>query len=1686
MPDDFAAGIGTSGAIAIGGSATGRIEESGDQDWFATDLVGGHTYRISLDNTGTTSGLRDPYFRGIYNSSGALLAGTTNDDGGPGLNSLLEFTAPSTGRYFLSAGAFSTNTGDYVMRIEDIGALDDFPDNSTTGGFVFPGETATGEIEEASDQDWFRTELQAGRTYRIEVRGNPTSDGTLSDPYLRGIFDADGNAIPGTTNDDGGAGLNSLLEFTPTTSGIFFVSAGAYSSHTGTYQVAVTDLGSLDDHPDGVGTTGEVAVDGSVTGEIEEGGDIDWFRVTLEAGHEYTIELRGNPTSDGTLGDPYLRGVFDADGNSIAGTTNDDGGTGLNSLLTFTATTGGTFFIAAGAYGGSTGTYTLAVQDEGSADDFGSDTATAGSIPSSGVVTGEINEANDTDWFGIDMVAGHTYRIALNGAYGGGGTLSDPYLRGIHDSSGTLIPGTTNDDGGGGLDSLLEFTPASSGRYFIAAGAFSTHTGTYTLQVEDLGAADDFSDDTGTTGAAVVDGSVTGAIETGGDHDWFRVNLTAGTTYNIDLEGAPTGKGTLPDTLLYGLRDASGNLIPGTTNDDGGTGLNSHVEFTAASSGIYYVDVGAYGANEGTYTLSIAAERTVTDDFSAGTDTTGSVSVGGSRTGNIEAPSDQDWFRVSLVAGHTYQVDLEGSPTSGGTLSDPYFRGLYNSSGALVSGTTNDDGGTGLNSQITFTADSTGTFFLAAGAYGSNTGTYKISLADLGAADDFAGDTSTTGSAPVGGAVTGNIESAGDQDWFRVNLTEGNTYQIDLEGSATTSETLRDPLLAGVFDGAGNLISGTRNDDGGTGLNSLVEFTPTTTGSFFIGASAYGSNTGTYKLSVTQTSTGGTGGPADDFSETTATAGRVTVGGSSTGNIETIGDNDWFSVTLNAGQTYTIDLEGTATGGGTLADPYIRGIFNASGAAIPGAFNDDGGTGRNAQLEFTPTTTGTYFISAGAYSGTGTYKVSVSGAATTPPPTSGFDIDIVFSGDERYRSVFENAAATWEAVITGDLPDVNDPRFGIVDDLRIDASVVAIDGPGRILGQAGPRDLRAGSGLTYNGMMQFDSADLAGMEAKGILQDVIEHEMGHVLGLGTLWQRMGLKSGFTYNGTNAIREFSALTGRTETSVPLENTGGPGTAGGHWLESLFRTELMTGYAENAPPMPLSRLTIASLQDMGYVVNYAAAEPYSLPTGGAAVLAGGESDETPTPSVVSSGIAAVIDPDGFSGQRYVNLQDKPLSITATPDPVKLDGRVTSASETTVLFFETTTGSDYLVELTGNFDKNNPTNGGDVKGTLTQLTLFASGAPVARYTFDTPVDVETALNEWRDFDLSGDNLLENRSATAENDLINGLAGDDFIIGGLGDDTMDGGEGTDTVGFDVDVDDVTVTRSGDTFTIVSSQGSDQATGFESFQFADHSLTLAEMTALADGGSAGRSLTGTPEADVLQGGSGDDTITGLDGNDRLLGEAGNDSLDGGLGADTLNGGDGNDIIIGGPGEGDLRDVIFAGEGNDSVDAGAGNDLIFGQGGNDTIAGGFGVDEIQGQDGDDVITGSAFSDLVFGGAGNDFVNGGFGHDRINGGTGADKFFHVGVEGHGSDWVQDYSSAEGDVLLFGNTAATRADFQVNFAHTANAEGERSGDDDVMEAFVIYRPTEQIMWALVDGQGQDSINLQIGADVFDLLT
>ena len=243
----------------------------------------------------------------------------------------------------------------------------------------------------------------------------------------------------------------------------------------------------------------------------------------------------------------------------------------------------------------------------------------------------------------------------------------------------------------------------------------------------------DCPDDTTTTCEVDVGGSVTGNIESDLDSDHFKVELEAGTRYQMDLEGVPTGRGTLPDPLL-GIRSAADAI---ETNDDGGVGLNSRVIYTPAAGGTYFVQVRDTTTNTpGTYTLSVIVlgvngNSEADTDFPSNTATSGRVDVGASATGNIES-NDADWFRVDLEAGKEYQFDMEGTDTGRGTLADPNLSLFGGSANPIAN---DDDSGTDLNSQIVYTATETGAHYLRAGTSVAGTGTYTLSARELRQAD---------------------------------------------------------------------------------------------------------------------------------------------------------------------------------------------------------------------------------------------------------------------------------------------------------------------------------------------------------------------------------------------------------------------------------------------------------------------------------------------------------------------------------------------------------------------------------------------------------------------------------------------------------------------------------------------------------------------------------------------------------------------------------------------------------------------------------------------------------------------------------------------------------------------------------------------------------------------------------------
>jgi len=361
---------------------------------------------------------------------------------------------------------------------------------------------------------------------------------------------------------------------------------------------------------------------------------------------------------------------------------------------------------------------------------------------------------------------------------------------------------------------------------------------------------------------------------------------------------------------------------------------------------------------------------------------------------------------------------------------------------------------------------------------------------------------------------------------------------------------------------------------------------------------------------------------------------------------------------LNVAATGTF---GTVFGATALAGPAVslikiagdnqRGVVGLPVPIAPGvravdAFNNPVG---NVPVTFTPgpnsgTITGatrvTDLATGAAFAGnwtlgsqttqtliaTSSLLPTVSLTFTAQATTSLFDIDVRFVGDGGstiVRNAFATAASKWRQIIAGDMHNtiIRQPAGlctdwmpaldEIVNDVVIFARITPIDGPGKILGQAGPCSINSGSQLSAMGIMEFDEDDMATLIANGSLTEVILHEMGHVLGIGTLWNfppsRRSLLVGAGgedpyFHGTTGRAQFSAISAMPYNGnpVPVENTGAAGTRDSHWRESVLTRELMTGFLNRNVTNPLSRLTVGSLQDLGYVVNLAAADPYTITT------------------------------------------------------------------------------------------------------------------------------------------------------------------------------------------------------------------------------------------------------------------------------------------------------------------------------------------------------------------------------------------------------------------------------------------------------------------------------------------------------
>ncbi|WP_299628679.1 M10 family metallopeptidase [uncultured Tateyamaria sp.] len=676
----------------------------------------------------------------------------------------------------------------------------------------------------------------------------------------------------------------------------------------------------------------------------------------------------------------------------------------------------------------------------------------------------------------------------------------------------------------------------------------------------------------------------------------------------------------------------------------------------------------------------------------------------------------------------------------------------------------------------------------------------------------------------------------------------------------------------------------------------------------------------------------------------------VMVDSSVTGTISTSGEQDFFSVTFEAGKTYKIDGFGSPSGGGTINETDLH-LFNSSGGFIE--YDDFEGAGLDAQITYTATTTGTFYIMVDGYysTDTGTYTLSIEETVALPPPgttgtyeelaeflKSGTNNGVEYTFDTSSSNVITVnisgltaagqqlalwAMDAWEMVANIDFQIVTSGEMITVDDE--DSGAFAY------YPNTGSTSIAGGdntNGVELNVSKQWLVNSGTTLDSYSFQTYV--HEFGHALGLNHLGDyNFTPGQSITYANdayfTNDSWQMSVMS---------------------YFDQVENTSTNASFGYLAGPMIAD---IIAIQDF-----------YGAP-GSSGVTAGN------TTFGLNSNIGNYLD------ELFTALATNSTSANVSGNDMAYTLYDQGGTDTIDLSFLTASDPANINLNDGTFS--------DI-GTGIDVLGIAVGTMIENLTTGAGNDT-----------LTGNELNNILNAGDGNDLVLSGTGNDTTNGGIGNDTLYGGGGNDSIS--------------------AGNGNDEAFGGNGNDFLSGSSGFDLLGGGANndtlyGGANNDTLWGSSGNDLIYGGTDNDLVGGGTNKDQIFGESGNDTLYGGGGQDTVQGGTENDVVGGGAG----ADVVNGDGGNDTLWGQAGNDTLSGGNGDDDIAGGGQGDLLQGQQGNDTLNGGFGNDTLFGGANDDVLNGNFGTDILVGGLGADTF--VFDEG-GAKTVSDFNGAEGDML-----------------------------------------------------------------------
>lgn len=501
-----------------GASQEGVIGTQADSDFFRIDVD-----ELKMVEISTSAG---------FLPEAVLLDGEGNE---LAAGSRLTRRLLPAGRYYLRVSAYryfsfaEQQTGRYTVVAEGTSAS---PTSIELGD-----QSIEGAIDSDGDKDFFQFEVTEPKDVEIYTIGGVDSFGR--------IFASDGRWL--AENDDGGDDSNFRMQrvLWP---GQYYVEVSGEAGETGSYTLRA----------EGVQLSSDPIAEGGSSGNIEQRFAHDYFQFEIAEASEAVIHTEGDLD---TLGE-----LLDAGGNLIGGS--DSGGEGSNFRMRTVLTQPGTYYLKVMAWGGSTGRYTVHVEQTA----LSPVELSLGASPHEGVIEAE----GEGDYFQFEVTELTEAAIYSVGGFDSFGKLLD--------AKGGEI--TSSDDGGDGdnfrIDRLLW-----PGKYYVrVTSSLTATTGSYSLHLEGTQPS---------IAALGLDGSSSsGAITESDESDFFRIETTVPTAVMLYTAGSL-------DTAAS-LHDSEGKEI--ASNDDGGEQfVNFRISAILLRPGRYILRVFVSSGQTGSYTV---------------------------------------------------------------------------------------------------------------------------------------------------------------------------------------------------------------------------------------------------------------------------------------------------------------------------------------------------------------------------------------------------------------------------------------------------------------------------------------------------------------------------------------------------------------------------------------------------------------------------------------------------------------------------------------------------------------------------------------------------------------------------------------------------------------------------------------------------------------------------------------------------------------------------------------------------------------------------------------------------------------------------------------------------------------------------------------------------------------------------